>query len=286
MEASGREGAAAPGPRLRPAVGPRLHRDSRGGLTLEDALGHHVTLRLVDDRVIARTPSAFRAASRAAHRAGAGRGLLAFRLVDTHGHAVLQCDRRSAGQFAHALELALRIVLDLPVPFEPARIRPVTDQKHLRFSTVYTLRQDQRHGVRLDPLHDGSSLPDLLGLRVLGTGLAERVALALPRVSPADLLPLLGAELSPLPLQLSPLADAAAGALALPDLDGQGAPRVLARRAAVQVALGSQLPVREVGDLLRITARSVRRIATEPAPDELVRAVCLQLRLRAALAAR
>lgn len=264
---------------------PRFRR-TRAGLVLDDALGHHVTMRLVDERVFAATPAALRRTARVLLARGAARGLLSFGVADTHLHAVLACDRATAGVFAQTVEASLRAVLSLAVPFEAARIRPIVEQRHLAHAVRYALRQDARHGLALDPCRDGSALPELLAMRVVDTHLAARVAARLPRWSRAELLGLLGVELAPGPLDFAQLADAAAAAFALPELDGQDAERSTARRAAVQLALAAGLRTRRVAELLSVTARSAQRLALAPAPRAALRAVELQLRLRTALAAR
>ncbi len=241
---------------------------------------------------IASTPTAFRLAARVLLARGVGRELITFGVADTHAHAVLACSRAEAGVFARAVETTLRLLLHLPVPFEAARIRPIVDQRHLGHAARYSLRQEERHGTRLDALRDGTSLPDLLGLRVVEPGFAARFAARLPRQRPEDLLPLLGVELGQGPVDFTALghplghvlADAAAAALALPDLDGQDAERMAARRAAIHLALAAGLRPGRVADLLRSSVRAVQRLAASPPRLDLVRAIGLQLRLRAALA--
>ena len=148
------------------------------------------------------------------------------------------------------------------------------------------MRQQERHGVCLDPLREGTSLPDVLGLRVLDPSLATRFAARLPRVERADLLALLGVDLVRGPVDLEPLADAAAAALALPDLHGQDPERMAAKRAAVHVGQAADLRPAQIAELLTSPSRTVRRLAGDAPRTDLVRAVCLQLRLRTGLARR
>jgi hypothetical protein len=171
----------------------RITRTVRGELRLAHAIGQHITMRLSDDRVIAPSIADRRAAARVLLRHGTRAGLLAFRVVDTHVHVLVRCDRAVAGSFAHATEVALRATLRLPIPFEPARIRPVLDQPHLYRAFGYVLRQEIRHGTSMDPVHDGSSLPELLGLRVVDDLVAQRVAASLPRLDARSLVSLLEA---------------------------------------------------------------------------------------------
>lgn len=261
-------------------------RRARDWFDRDDALGQHVMMRLADDRVLITEPEHPRLIARVLLARGARRELVSFGVADNHLHAVLTCSRAVAGIFARAVEATLRLLLPLRVPFAPARFRPIVDQQHLGNATAYSVRQQERHGVRLDLLRDGTSLPDVLGLRVLDPSLAARFGARLPRVTREDLLTLLGVELVGGPIDLGPLADAAAAAMALPDLDGRDPERMAAKRAAVQVGLAADLRVSQIAELLASPLRTVRRLAGAPARADLVRAVCLQLRLRAGLARR
>jgi WD40 repeat protein/Tfp pilus assembly protein PilF len=177
-------------------------------------------MRLLDDRVIARTPAELRLASRILLEQGRARRLLAFCMVDTHVHAVLACSRAEAGCFARTAEGSLRKRLHLP-PFERARIRPVVEQSHLRAAVLYVLRQAHRHGSSLDPAHEGSSLPDLLGFRVLDSELPARLRAYLPRLRVEDIAPGLVQKLGALSPSLELLADAAAAAIGVASLMGR-----------------------------------------------------------------
>ena len=261
-------------------------RRARDWFELDDALGQHVTMRLVDDRVLVTEPEHPRLIARVLLARGTTRDLVSFGVADNHLHAVLTCSRAVAGVFARAVETSLRHLLALRVPFAPARFRPIVDQQHLGNATSYSVRQQERHGVRLDPLREGTSLPDVLGLRVLDPSLATRFAARLPRVERADLLALLGVHLVRGPVDLEPLADAAAAALALPDLHGQDPERMAAKRAAVHVGLAADLRPSQIAELLTSPARTVQRLAGDAPRTDLVRAVCLQLRLRTGVARR
>lgn len=169
---------------------------------------------------------------------GEERGLLAFGAADNHVHATLAAGRHSAGRFAHDVETALRWQLDLGARFERARIRPLHDQRHAYNAFHYVHRQDARHELHLDHAREGTSLPDLLGLRVLDTSLIARVRTHLPRVRREDLVGQFpsGAFDKKTSIDLGVLADAAAAALALPALRGRSAGVSRARRAAVHAA--------------------------------------------------
>lgn len=242
-------------------------------------IAQHLMLRLSDDRILTPTPAAQRAFARAVHAVGAEGGLLAFRAADTHAHVVLLGDRVAAGLIGRRLEVRLRWALDLPAPFSPLHLRPIATQAHLTNAFRYVLAQDQRHGTGHDPFHEASALPDLLGLRPSGAFLAAQVRAHLPRVRRADLIELLGADLDAQP-RWETLAEAAAAAVAAPDLRADTPERVLARRAAVAVAVEA-LDTAQIAEILGLSRRAVQRLRAQEAPPALVRAVRLQLSLRA-----
>jgi hypothetical protein len=303
---------SAPAARLRHE---RLARLPRGGLSLDAAIAHHVTMRLVDDRVVAPTTARRRQAAHVLMGRGRARGLIAFRIADTHLHALVVCPRDEAGAFARATEVGLHFVLGLPVAFEPARIRPVLDQRHLGNSFRYILRQEERHGIAADPLHDGSSLADLLGLRTVGAYMRATVAANLPRIRGEELLTYLGVDLGidldavpsafgagslsaapPLlggvnvgavPIDPRDLADAAAASLGLTRLSGRSRAHRAAQSAAVHLAKRAGLRQEDVAQSAGISSRTVRRFDVRPVHDEAVlHAVELQLLLRKALGPR
>ncbi|MBI4700974.1 MAG: hypothetical protein HY744_07415 [Deltaproteobacteria bacterium] len=253
-----------------------------------NALGYHIILHLSDGRVIAPTQPQRRMLARVVLEQGRGCGLLAFRGADTHLHLEVPCDRPAAGRLVRRLKNAVWRRLELPIHFDPVRLKAIEGQHHLRNLFLYVLRQEQHHGIGLDPYHDSSNLPDLLGMRLLGGYTVANVRAFLPRVTRAELLDLLGlADLDRVPwsaAQLaSYLADSAAAAAALPGLAGRSDEVVQARRAAVHVAR-EVLSTHELAALLGFSERSVLRLRREAPQPELVRAVELQLRLRSRLA--
>ena len=238
------------------------------------AFGHHVIMRLVSSQVLARTPEARRRAARILLEEGR-RGLLAFRLADTHAHALLICTRREAGRFANYVEQRLRWHLQLPSPFEPANIRLVHTQSHLERAFSYVLRQEEHHGIALDPRHEASSAQDLLGLRVVAPDFLPRVQSALPRLRVGELTD--GLALERCEPDFDHLADAAAAAFALPWLD-RSAHAAAARAAAVHAA--AELSAGQIAQRLAVTRRCVERLRRQPVPTGLVRAVRMQLTVR------
>jgi hypothetical protein len=150
-------------------------------------------------------------------------------LADNHLHLiVLGAERPSAlatecGRAISRLQLGARC--------EPARVTTIEHLAHLANTLRYVHRQDLKHGVDQDPRREGTSLPDLLGLRVVAPWLVPRVRLTLPRLRGRDLLTELGVETLDERVVPGLLADAAAAALALPVLEGRATRVLLARRA-------------------------------------------------------
>jgi len=258
-------------------------------------LGYHLNFHLADRRVIARSPIERRAAARSILRIGETTdGLLAFRVADTHVHIEVACERRAAGRLAQRVGSSLRRLLKLPSTFAPAHLEPVRNQRHLIRTFHYVLGQEKHHGSELDPLHEASNLPDLLGLRLLGRFTANSVATLLPRVNREGLLahfspPLARAlgtarpSLEDAPLfEAALLLDAAAAAFALPTAHASGRSAARAKRAVVQLA-GRRCEAWRMGELLRLAPRTIHRYRNMPIDDEAVAAVHGQLRLRIAL---
>jgi hypothetical protein len=244
-------------------------------------------MRLYDDRVIAPTAAALRVGARVLLERGQSADMLSFRFADTHLHVFLGCGGDQARRFAHHTAIALQRKLRLAAPFEPTRVRPVVDQRHLYSTFRYVLRQEARHGLVTDPAHDGSSLPDLVGMRVVDPSHPQTVRSKLPRLDRREVAVSLGIAFAPLeeaPATLLPVA--AAAALALADLARtRAAGCVLARRAAVHAA-AKVLRTSTLSELLEVSPRSIQRLREERADPLLVRAVELQWRFRASLAAR
>jgi hypothetical protein len=249
------------------------------------ALAYHLTMRLSEGWSIARSVATLRLAARLFVRHGVPRGLIAFRIADTHAHVLAAADRRTAGQLALYVESALRQALRLPVPFEPARVRPVTDPRHLSSAFRYVLRQEEHHGTDFDPAHDGSILPDLLGMRFIGAGpVVPRLRALLPRISRAQLLDVVGMDAldaSSLPVELALVPDAAAATLGLGSIHGRSAAQHRARLAAVHL-IGTQLSAARAGQLLKLSTRSVERLRARSPETAVLEAARLQLHWRSA----
>ncbi len=144
-------------------------------------IGHHVSLRLVDGRVIAPSVSARRALSASVLRVAGPVGLLAFRGSDTHLHLLLLYGLVGVVEVIRRVRIGLAQVLELGAPFGSPRIEVVRRQEHLENAFRYVLRQDKHHGFSSDPVHEASCAPDLLGLRLVDGHLRPRLAEHLPR---------------------------------------------------------------------------------------------------------
>ncbi len=247
-------------------------------------LGFHLVFRAVDSRVIAPDTAAQRTLAVTTHRVGEAFGLYAFRAAGDHFHVAAQCDRPSAGRLAQALGSALTQALDLSSGFGPTFLKPMTNQAHVEETFAYVHRNAEKHGVGNDPMHEASSLPGLLGLRLVPPGFIPRVRSLLPRVHRGQLLGLLGVDALEPCVRIELLADAAAGAVGLPTLDGTLL-STRARASAVRLALPT-VPISALADALDLTERSVRRLRTWNQEPDLDRMVGLRMGHRAALGDR
>lgn len=257
-----------------------------------EPIGYHVTIRLLDNRVIAREAPKRRTVSRFLARTGAEVGLLAWRLADTHLHLLLTCDRKVAGRFVQRVDVSMQAHLKPGVPFSRFWHEPIRRQSHLVNAFRYILRQEARHGLKTDPLHEGSNLSDLLGLRVAATWSPTLVRTLLPRTSRDQLvgwlvegLPGLREELllGEGPPPLAHLREATAAAVLLRNPNAGHPDAVMARTAAVHAVMGDE-PARRssapVAAALGMSARTVRRLRAIEADPRLERAIRIQCNLR------
>jgi len=242
-------------------------------------LAQHVTMRLADSRVIAPTVAARRLAARTFLELADAYELLAFHIVDTHAHALAVASRDDAGTFARRVEGTLSARLQLGCAFERARFTPVRDQSHLASTFRYVLDQARRHGIDSDPLHDASSLPDLVGMRIAPGQMRERARSLLPRF---DLDELAATYLPPrVAARVEGLADAAAAAFGLAAVESRGAASALAKHAAVFAGLAEGFALGAIAAGLGLTRRRVEQLrAGAQPPVQSVRAIRLQLRFR------
>lgn len=246
-------------------------------------LGWHLMHRLADDRPFICSVTDIRRAARIVLERGRDYELLAFGLADNHLHTLVACERRRAGRFAQVVETALHKRLQLDAPFAPFFPEPVLRQAHLYNTFRYCIRQDEHHRLNRDPFREGTNLPELLGLRALDAWNVGLVRSHLPRISRVELLdlaPRLAALEAPVQEpRWSLLADAAAAAALVPDLDGRSVAHMQARRAAVHRAV-QELPSTRVADLLDASRSTVKRMRRGPPEPAMLRAIELQLQVR------
>jgi len=150
----------------------------------------------------------------------------------------------------------------------------------------YVITQYKRHKLDWAFVHEGSNLPDLLGLRLVGQHTVDTARRTLPRLQRSTLTQWLDADsLVPADGPMDALLDATCSAACLPSLAGRTPEVVEARTAVVEVA-GAQLPTNRLAALLGFSPRTIRRLRDQPANPALVQAIRLQLGLRAQRADR
>jgi hypothetical protein len=162
------------------------------------------------------------------------------------------------------------------------RWRGIREQWHAQSLLRYVLGQEEHHRISSDPLHEASNLPDLLGMRLVGSYTVVLLARHLPRVRHQDLLEMIGHDLTgPVDAQLLP--DAAAAAFAVAALRGRDEDKVAARRAAVHAA--KRVAADRIAELLHVGVPTIERLRAQPCEPAHVTAVLRQWRLRSAAAA-
>jgi hypothetical protein len=261
---------------------PRLTIRARRKLeALEPAIGYHVILRLKDERVIAATQADRRAAACIMIRQGRERGLLACAVVDAQAHAIVLCSRAEAGAYAGRTATSLSAALRLDVAFDAARIAPIRDQRQLANTFDCVLLQQDEHGsLSNSDFHDGTNLPDLIGMRVNGAYSRALLRDYLPRVSERALLERFRVDWSrEVDFDPALLIEATLAATGGRSLKGRKKETLVARRAAAGVArLRMEAP--ELAQLFGIDVRTAFRLRSAKYDHELARAIELQLRFR------
>ncbi len=249
-----------------------------------EPIGWHIGMRFADDRVIARTVEERRLLARAVSRHGERAGLAAWRAVDTHMHAELFGRWNEVARFGRSVGSALHAGLGRGVPMRITFAKPIREQWHAQSTFRYVIAQEAHHGLRSDPLHEASNLPDLLGLRLVGGYTRTVLEQHLPRIQDEELFALLGRDALAGPVTLSLLPDAAAAAFALSNPCGRRPEAVAARRAAVHAAK-DLVCVERLTEVIAVGPRTVARLHAQPRDPAAVTAVMRQWRLRSAAAA-
>ncbi len=238
-------------------------------------------IRARDSRVIAPSAREQRVVAQVVLEKARDFSLLSFSVADTHLHLENTCGAREAAELARRIELSLGRRLSIAVGFSPAYLEPIRDQKHLQNLFTYILKQDQRHGLDLDPYREASNLPDLLGMRLLGGYTTTLVRQLLPRINRKKLLEYLHVPaLQPGEEPLELVVPAAEATMARVGLDGRTRELVDVRRAVVQV-VGSRMAPSELAQMMGVDRRTITRLRAQPADARLVKAIRLQLALRA-----
>ena len=238
-------------------------------------IGFHIRLRLLNNAVIAHNRVERLKVIRAVLERDPGLG---------HLHMAALGDEPRSAELARRVAIAVFKTLRLAVGFAKAYLKPIFDDDQLRDTFFYVLGQLVRHKVlHLDPLGEGTNVPDLLGARVLGRHTREKMIAHLPRVQPSALLGCLKLPLVPDEgFSLGQLGEAAAAAVGLPALTGKSPVVTAARRAAIEVA-GGQVPCVELVRMLGSSRTPFKRTRKLAADARLVEAVRWQLRMRLAL---
>jgi REP element-mobilizing transposase RayT len=223
----------------------------------------------------------------------AGTWTLMFCIVDEHVHLAVKCDRERAGRIAQATALAVRPYVG-GNGLEPARIRPVSGNRHLDNLVGYLVRQPAKHGVNGHPaLWGGSCFLDLVGARVIDGFDPKRIAAAYPRYRVArlhDAVGLAGASPAPASLDtvhrigLARLVEATAAAHAVPDLSGRARPANTVRATAARLGLEAGFRCLEVSDALGVHRSQIGRLARR-AREDLATAARVRLSLEEAIRA-
>src|SRR5262245_7899671 len=98
--------------------------------------------------------------------------LLGFAFIDACVHVLLDGETDTSAFSGRALR-ALHWRLGLPIGFERSQIGVLDDGWSLE-RTLLLLMERYAHEARCDPGMDGSSIVDMVGLRVGGSGMGDR----------------------------------------------------------------------------------------------------------------
>lgn len=219
-----------------------------------------------------------------------GRWAPLFCLVDEHGHTIVRGSREHAGRVAGWLLQALSA--HVRQPLEPARIWPVKGNSHLETLIGYVCDQASHHDLQLDchpALWPGSCFQDLVGARILPGYQPELLRQALPRLTEARIwgalrLPVVTPATDEALASAGPaaIATAALAAVGHSAFESRTPPVVQARRATASLGRRLGWDTSTVARLIATSARSARRLATEPVDSRVEQAVRLQIALRQA----
>ncbi len=249
-------------------------------------LGHHIRLKLFDNRVIAPTPVQQRLVTNIVLEQGRRNNLLCTSPAEDHLHVDALCGYKASSRLVQRVASSVKQRLAIPQSFTHYPHEPIRDKRHLYNSVPYILKQWQRHGLPPEQALDGTNLPDLLGMRLVGAYTRDNLRMWLPRIHQAQFVEWLGVTaLRTADGPVENIVEATEAAAGLVNLHGSSASVICARRALVEV-VGDQLAPHELSALLRINPRTLLRLRHRPVEHALVRAIRLQLGVRAELRAR
>jgi REP element-mobilizing transposase RayT len=215
--------------------------------------------------------------------------LALFNVMKNHVHVATYCEKHRVGGIRRGLYNSLSAIADTAI--DPANVRHVDNRGYMRWLINYHLRtQFIKHKIKESPaLWSGSCFQDLIMARHIGGGdLAIKEAVPGFEVEEAcEMVGLPPKTIEPAPWELirgsgiNRLAEAACSALAVgPQLIGGTGPVALARRTIAGIGKAVGFGISEVSWVLGITARAVRRLASQPVDEKVIRATRVQLALQ------
>ncbi len=249
-------------------------------------LGHHIRIRLADNRVIAPTPKQQRLITRIVLEQGRRDTLLCTSLAGTHLHLDALCSEARSSRLVQRITSSVKQRLTLPLGFTHYPHEPIRDHRHLCYSTRYIFTQHQHHGLPPEQTLDGTNLPDLLGMRFIGSYTLENLRKWLPQLRRSQLIEWLGVtDLHTAEGTVDDVVQAALAAAALCDLH-RSSPRVITTRRAIVELVDNRLSTAELCELFAIRPRTLTWLRRRPVDHRLVHAIRLQVGTRAALRSR
>lgn len=236
-------------------------------------IGCLITMELEDRRTLAPTATERRIFARAATRIGGRFAVALFGVSGSSARIAAACTHEESGRLAHRLATSLRTLLHLPGRFAPARRERVGPER-LRM-LVDSILEDTRD----DPAHEATNLPDLLGLRRIGSTTDRILHQLLPQLRRSHLLSILGCDRLAPGTSLAHLRAATATSIAATDLGSRSREVVAARRAAVRAAREIGASTDEIRDILGMSRNGIYNLELRTASPLLVDSIRLLLTL-------
>ena len=246
----------------------------------------HITLTSSHRQTLFQTEQELRAAVRTIDRV-AGDCVIMFCIVDDHTHVWVFAPADRIDALARSLRHALEP--SAAVPLDVVYYKPVATRNHQRRMVPYLLDQLEHHGVKASPATwPGGCYQDLIGARKLDR-FRFRLRQVLPRLrrdeldsavglAPGELRDATADEIrraGAIGIAEAALASVAAG----PVVTGHPRHVTRARRAAAHLAEAVGIRTVDLADAFDLPPRTVRRLVSEAADPDLVRAIRLQVAL-------